>query len=176
MTSILNERVDIAFSRRNARGLETLLSSTTELRERSLDMKILKGLALGKRGAAEIAVPACADLLGRYTEQSQPLAAARAQLTCAEVALAAGDRTRGETLARAAQKFFVRNQCIEAAWRASLLLALSRPDAKLDTARAEEDLQALKRDWATDDLAKYLSRPDIHRLYQKLNTPREQSP
>ncbi len=166
---VLAEQFKIALSRQDIAGIERHLMKMQDRDERVLELQILKGLTLGRRGARETASPACQELLGRLAAQPQLHLKARAQLTCAEVALEAGDRAKSEGLAMEARKFYSQNLCHEAGWRASVLLALSRPGAQPDADRAEEDLRILKRDWTPEDMKRYLNRRDIRRLYLKLD-------
>ena len=175
---ILIEQVKMSLSREDIAEAERLLKELDgllpEITPSHADKdKALRCLARSRAGARREAAQGCGEILATYAGQPQSDLEPQIQLTCAEVALEAGEKAKSEILAAEAQKFYARNQCPEAAWRASLLMALSRKDAAPAAKQAKEQLAALERQWSAEDFKKYRSRPDIRRLSEKLSQIKE---
>jgi tetratricopeptide (TPR) repeat protein len=175
---ILIEKVKMSLSREDPAEAERLLKELDgylpEIAAADADeVRTLRWLARSRGGAKQEAAKGCGEILATHVGQPQSDLESQIRLTCAEVALEAGDKAKCETLAAEAQKFYAKNQCPEPAWRASLLMALSRNGAAPAVEQAKEQLAALEHQWSAEDFKKYRSRPDIRRLSGKLSQIKE---
>ena len=176
--SILTERVKLSLSRQDIAAAGGLLKELDRYLPDSsafdaAEIRTLHWLARSRSGAGKEAERGCAEVLTSLAGQPQSSRMAEIKLAFSEIALEAGDNGVSETRAAESQVIFTKSLCHEGAWRAWLIMALSRGGATPAARQADEELLALQHQWQPEDFKTYSRRPDIQRLLNKLTQIKE---
>lgn len=160
----------------NAEIREAVRLGNPEDADQGAIANIVFGLCRTFTGLSASGERATREAVSLAEKSGDPALIAAALLADAQALLELGDAREAAELALQARERFERAGQNESRWRACLLAAAAlsrtrdRDKARSYAAQAREVLAGIRQKWGAADFSSYISRPDIRRLKQQLDT------